>query len=281
MKKYIKYKLFVAVAFLALITASCDENTDPDPIISTEDYPIATFQASATTVNEKDGLFTVKITTDKMLTRGITFSATQIGGNLILHDDYDIIDATIAPFTKEATLTVKFYDDVLPEAAKTLKLQITTSSLANKYFLNPKTVLPSYNITVNNYVGNVLNIKFAWPGANDYDIVTWNATKTPLVGWGDKGASSANPETDSSIHLTDPVGTYYVNVMEWDYGVKFNYTFTVAVAGLESQVITGTFDGTNVSQYTNDIWTKWGGSYDSYRVLKVVNDGTKFVVTKL
>jgi len=281
MKKYIKFKLFVAVAFLALTTVSCDENNDPDPIISTEDYPMATFQASATTVNEKDGIFTVKITTDKMLTRGITFSAEQIGGNLVLHDDYDIIDATIAPFTKEATLTVKFYDDVLPEAAKTLKLQITTPSLANKYLLNPNTVLPSYSITVNNYVGNVLNISFAWAGKNDYDIVTWNATKTPIVGWGDKGATTANPEKDSSIHLADPVGTYYVNVMEWDYGVKFNYTFTLVVAGLESQVITGTFDGTNVSQYTNDKWTKWGGSYDSFRVLKVVNDGTKFVVTKL
>jgi hypothetical protein len=281
MKKYIKYKLFVAVAFLALITVSCDENTDPDPIISTEDYPIATFQASATTVNEKDGTFTVKITTDKMLTRGITFSAEQTGGTAVLHEDYDIIDATVAPFTKEATLVVKFYDDVLPEAAKTLQLKITTPSLANRYFLNPATVFPSYNITINNYVGSELNISFAWPGTNDYDMVTWNATTTPPVGWGDHGATTANPETDNSIHLADPVGTYYVNIMEWDYGVKFNYTFTIAVAGLAPQVITGTFDGTNVSQYTNDKWTKWGGSYDSFRVLKVVNDGTKFVVTKL
>jgi hypothetical protein len=160
MKKYIKFKLFVAVAFLALTTVSCDETNDPDPIISTEDYPIATFQASATTVNEKDGLFTVKITTDKMLTRGISFSAEQIGGTAVLHDDYDIIETTIAPFTKEATLVVKFYDDVLPEAAKTLQLQITTPTLANKYFLNPATVLPSYNITINNYVSNTLDVKF-------------------------------------------------------------------------------------------------------------------------
>lgn len=165
MKKYIKFKLFVAVAFLALTTVSCDENNDPDPIISTEDYPIATFQASATTVNEKDGIFTVKITTDKTLTRGISFSAEQIGGNLVLHEDYDIEDATIAPFTKEATLVVKFYDDILPEVAKTLKLQITTPSLANKYLLNPVTVLPSYTITVNNFVSNTLDVKLNYDKA--------------------------------------------------------------------------------------------------------------------
>jgi hypothetical protein len=139
---------------------SCDENTDPDPIISTEDYPLATFTASALTVNEKDGTFSVKITTDKMLNRAISFSAEQIGGVLVLHDDYDIIDATLEPFTKEATLVVKFYDDVIPEAAKTLQLQITTPSLANRYLLNPETVLPSYTITVNNYVSNILDLKF-------------------------------------------------------------------------------------------------------------------------
>jgi hypothetical protein len=160
MKNYIKFKLLVAVAFLAMTTVSCDENTDPDPNISTEDYPLATFQASPLTVNEKDGTFSVKITTDKMLTRGISFSAAQIGGSLVLHEDYDIIDATIEPFKKEATLVVKFYDDLIPEAAKTMKLQITTPSLANKYFLNPKTVLPSYTITVNNYVSNALAIEF-------------------------------------------------------------------------------------------------------------------------
>jgi hypothetical protein len=42
----------------------------------------------------------VKITTDKIEPR-ISFSAEQIGGNLVLHDDYDIIDATIEPLQRK------------------------------------------------------------------------------------------------------------------------------------------------------------------------------------
>lgn len=160
MKKYIKFKLFVSVAFLALTTVACDENNSPDPIQSTEDYPTATFQASNTTVNEKDGLVTIKITTDKMLTRGITFSAEQIGGTAVLHEDYDIVDAILEPFTTEATIRVKFYDDTILEGDKTLKLQVTTPSLANRYLLNPTVVLPSYDITIKNYVSDTLDLLF-------------------------------------------------------------------------------------------------------------------------
>jgi hypothetical protein len=158
MKNYIKFKLFVSVAFLALTAAACDENNSPDPIISTENYPTATFQASNGTVNEKDGICTIKITTDKMLTRGITFSAEQIGGTAVLHEDYDIVDATLEPFTNEATITVQFYDDTIIEGDQTLKLQVTTPSLANRYLLNPTVVLPSYDIIIKNYVSNTLDL---------------------------------------------------------------------------------------------------------------------------
>jgi len=77
------------------------------------------------------------------------------------------------------------------------------------------------------------------------------------------------------------VGTYYVNVMDWDAGIDFDYTFTLGYPDGSVEVITGIFTGTDKSGYVNDQWTAWGGSYDSYRILQVVNDGTKFTVTEL
>ena len=225
MKKYIKFKLLIFIAFLAITAVSCNENDEPEPIISTEGYPVATFAVSNTTVNEKDGLVTITITTDKMLTRGITFSAEQIGGTAVLHDDYDIVEATVAPFTNVATLLVKFYGDDVAEAAKTLKLQITTPSLANRYLLNPTTVLPSYNITINNFVANYLDVSFDWNknitiggtayptcGNIDLDIIVGTAAGFDIsdpwtydVGFYD-GATGDCPET------------FTIALDEWDDG---------------------------------------------------------------
>ena len=285
MKKYIKFKLFVSVAFLALTTVSCDENTDPDPIISTENYPTATFKASATTVNEKDGLFTVKISTDQMLTRGITFSAEQTGGTAVLHDDYDIIETTIAPFSKEATVVVKFYDDVIPETAKTLQLQITTPSLANKYLLNPKTVLPSYNITINNYVSNTLDVKFNFnkaflDGATaktlcgiSYDIdfyvldANYNDTKNY------QAAASGCPEVLTVSPAKFPNGTYHIFHDLYDnHGLPAMntpvFTIPIVVEYLRAGLTSGKFNQEAKFAFTSKATT----SYD-YVVTIIVNNG--------
>jgi hypothetical protein len=222
MKKYIKFKLFVSVAFLALTTVSCDETNDPAEIISTDSYPTATFQASATTVNEKDGLFTVKVAIDKMLTRGLTFSAEQTGGTAVLHDDYDIVETIIAPFSKEATIVVKFYSDAIPEAAKTLQLQVTTPSLANRYFLNPETVLPAYNITINNYVSNTLDLKLNYDKAfldgttaktlcgigYDMDFLVLDANYNDTGNY--QAAASGCPELLTVSPAKFPNGTYHI-----------------------------------------------------------------------
>jgi hypothetical protein len=286
MKNYIKFKLLVAVAFLALTTVSCDENTDPDPIISTEDYPLATFTASPLTVNEKDGTFSVKITTDKMLTRGISFSAEQIGGNLVLHDDYDIIDATIEPFTKEATLVVKFYDDVIPEVAKTLKLQITTPSLANRYFLNPETVLPSYTITVNNYVSNVLDIEFNFDKAfldgttaktlcgigYDLDFYVLDANYNDTGNY--QAAASGCPEVLTVSPAKFANGTYHIYHDLWDnHDLPLlntpEFTIPISVDYTRAGFASGTFNQEAEFAFTSKAET----SYD-YVVTIVVSNGT-------
>lgn len=294
MKKYIKFKLFVGVAFLALTTVSCDENNDPDPIISTEDYPNATFQASATTVNEKDGLFTVKITTDKMLTKGITFSAEQTGGTAVLHDDYDIVETTIAPFSKEATVVVKFYDDVIPEAAKTLQLQITTPSLANRYLLNPKTVLPSYNITINNYVSNTLDVKFNYNKSfldgttaktlcgigYDIDFYVLDANYNDTGNY--QAAASGCPEVLTVSPAKFPNGTYHIFHDLYDnHGLPAmntpEFTVPISVSYTRAGVISGTFNQESEFAFTSKalgyVQSKNNEPYD-YVVTIVVTNGT-------
>lgn len=284
MKKYIKFKLLIFIAFVAITAISCNENDEPEPIISTEDYPTATFAINKTTVSEKDGLVIITITTDKMLKSGITFSAEQIGGTAVLHEDYEIVDATVAPFSNVAKLLVQFTNNVLPEVAKTLQLQITTPSLANRYLLNPTTVLPSYSINITNYNDpTLLTVVFGWNTDDDMDMVVMSDTPTyPLEPWGTGGATGANPEVDKSIWLADPVGTYYVSLIDWDQEVTFNYTFTVGYPDGTFKVFNGTWNPANAGNYVADIFTASGfGDPNAYRLLKVVNDGTKFVVTAL
>jgi hypothetical protein len=306
MKKYIKFKLFISVAFLALTTVSCDENNDPEPISSTENYPTATFQASATTVNEKDGLFTVKISTDKMLTRGITFTAEQTGGTAVLHDDYDIVETTIAPFSKEATVVVKFYDDVFPEGPKTLQLQITTPSLANRYFLNPATVLPSYNITINNYVSNTLDISFGWDkdidgndtGSNiDFDIFVADAAgynnNDPWATYNDTDYASTGDEPEVlSMDLADWADGEYILFHDlwfngfYGYGAAANVTVPIVAtfvrAGAFSTVITQdasqsiNANTTNGFKDENNVDT---GTYHNGYIAKVAIANGKFTIT--
>lgn len=286
MKKIIKQFLFTAILLTSLLFVSCyEEDLTGQSTIEVAQNVVGTVQytaplVAAQTVNEKnEGKYQYKVNITNAQPVDIHLSVKFKSGTATRGTDFDFDDhLIIKAYTTSVTGNINVINDAVFEATENFVLEIAGDVNISNASIPASTI--SFNIL--NGVGNTLKISFAWAGTNDYDIVTWNATKTPVVGWGDKGATGANPEVDSSIHLTDPVGTYYVNVMEWGYGVKFDYTFTMLVDGLNPQIITGTFDGTNVAQYTNDIWTKWGApNYDSFRVLKVVNDGSTFVVTKL
>lgn len=285
MKKITKQFMFSALSLTSLLFVGCyEEDLTGQSTIEVAQNVVGTVQfvaplAATQTVNEKnEGKYQYKLNITNAQPVDIYLDVKVKSGTAKRGEDFDFDEhLVIKAYTTSVTGNINIINDAVFEPTENFVLEIGGDIDISNASIPASTI--AFNIL--NGVGNVLKISFAWPGSNDYDIVTWNATKTPLVGWGDKGATTANPEFDSSIHLTDPVGTYYVNIMEWGYGVNFNYTFTISVDGLNPQTITGTFNGTNVSQYTNDIWTNWGGGYDSFRVLKVVNDGNTFVVTKL
>lgn len=285
MRNLIKFNLIgLLLIFAGLVSCDLLETAEQDasPVSSPDGYPVASFTSSisGTTVTEGDTVV-YTITTDRMIDRAITFDARLIDGNVTDHD-YAVLPAVLQPYSKSVKLYIIFFDDGVPMAAsKTAKFEIGVYGIAEKYLLNPSQQFPTISYTIKNYNDpTLLTIIFNWDSADDIDIVTWSDTpEYPATEWGDKGATTAKPEIDKAIWLSDPKGTYYVDIMDWD-APKFNYTFTLGHPDGSVQTITGTFDRAT-KNYTVDNWTAWGGSYPSYRVLKVVNDGTKFVVTKL
>ena len=263
--------------------AACDTaDQDVSPVVSPDGYPVATFTTDFAGGSVKEG-DTIKytITFDKMIDRSVTFSLRQLDGDADDHD-FAAASAVMQPYTKQTELLLIANSDDELEGPETLKYEIKAYSLADKYLVNPSVVYPTVDLTIVNVNDpTLLTIVFSWDTEDDIDIVTWSDTEDyPMTEWGDGGATGANPEVDKAICLSDPVGTYYVNIMHWGAD-PFDYSFTLGFPDGSLQTITGTFESDNLAKYTEDIWTAWGDPYSSYRVLKVVNNGTSFTVTVL
>lgn len=282
MKKILNYKIAFAL-FVMIFAISCDKDQEVSPVIDPNLKPMVTFVADPSGDSFKEGdILTYTISMDKMIDNSITFSANQTGGTAT-EDDFTIESVVMRPYTTEATMEVVFTAFDFPDATKTLSFELGVAGVAERYLVHPTTTYPSKDLEITNVNDpGKLIIGFSWPNHDvDIDIVTWSDTPdNPLTEWGADGASGSNPEVDKSIWLADPVGTYYVNIMDWGEDA-FPYTFNIGHPDGTIQIIEGVFDHTK-TDYVNDLWMAWGEpGYNSYRVLKVVNDGTSFTVTKL
>ena len=272
---------------MVLAMVGCDTaSQDAEPVVSPDGYPRVTFQSdvSGNTVYEGDTV-TYAITFDKMIDRSVTFSFVQTGGTAEEGTDFDFVPGIVQPYSTSTELMIVFYLDNIPETEDlTLQGEIKILSLADKYLVNPDVQFPSVDLTLKSYNDpTLLTILLSWATDDDIDVVTWSDTdEYPMTEWGDGGATGANPEIDMAIWLSDPPGTYYANLMHWG-APPFEYTFLLGHPDQTLQVITGTFDSDHLEKYTLDWWTAWGGDpgYESYRILKIENDGTKFTVTKV
>ncbi len=285
MKHYSRYSLF-ALILLLFSMVSCDmvrtAEQDANEVVSPDGNPVATFTSNVVnnTIFEIDTVvYTIK--TDKMIDRAITFDAKFVSGTAT-EDDYTVLPAVMEAYAKETKLKIVFHNDgVLTNQTKTAKFEIGVYGIAERYMLNPTQQFPTFDLTIKNANDpTLLIIELKWANSDDMDIVTWSDTPTnPLTEWGDGGATGANPETDKSILVSDPNGNYYLSFMDWD-APAFDYTLTLKYPNGTFEIITGTFNRA-IKTYTNDAWKAWGGSYDSFRVLKIVKTGNTFVVTKL
>jgi len=286
MMKKIIYKI-VGVALLIGSFVACDylrtAEQDASPVISPDNKPTVTFTATPSGNTFKEGESMVyTIQTNKMLDRALTFAAHQVGG-ATGDADYTAETVVLQPYSTEVKMVIDFVADDFPENEEDVQFEIGIFGIAERYLIHPDVTNPiNVDLKIKNQNDpEKLTIAFEWGDENvDYDIVTWSDTDDyPMTEWGDGGATGSMPEIDKSIWLSDPVGTYYVNIMDWDEPA-FDYKFSIGHPDGTVQFIEGTFDR-SANEYTNDPWTAWGGSYDSFRVLKVEHNGSSFTVTKL
>ncbi|MFZ5429977.1 MAG: hypothetical protein ACOZDD_07080 [Bacteroidota bacterium] len=281
--------LKISGAILMVVSmVSCDmlrtAEQDVEAVVSPDKNPKVTYTANITGNSVTEGqkfIYTIKL--DKPIDRALTFSAMQTGGTAVEEEDFLVSPVILQPYTTEAKLEIEIIADDYPEVEETASFEIGIFGIAERYLINPESTNPiklDLKLVNKNDPGK-LTIAFEWPDHSvDLDIVIWSDTEDyPMTEWGDAGATGNNPEIDKSIWLADPPGTYYVNIMDWDED-PFTYKFSIGHPNGTVQFIEGTFDRTK-NTYVNDLWTAWGGKYDSFRVLKVVHTGTSFTVTKL
>lgn len=283
MKIYSKIK-YLGLALLLTGFVSCDtEEQNVDPIISPDYKPKVTVTSSITgTAKEGDNVvFTISF--DKPIDRSVTFTPKIVGGTAELHEDFEIDESvTLEPYTKSAKFKVSLTKEYLIEGTESIDIQLEIESIADKFLVHPDTKFAPIKINFTSYVDpTLLTINFAWNNALDMDMLVYSDTSAyPATLWGTDGAGSGNPEIDHSIWLEDPKGDYYVCILDWGEGVNFNYTYTLLHPNGTVQTITGTFNGTTYP-YTHFVGPSSWGSPKAYKILKVVNSGTAFVVTKL
>lgn len=281
-------KIFSKINIIGLVLlmagfASCEtaDQTPAEPI-SPNYKPTVTVTSDVTGKVNEGSTVTYTISFDKPIERAVTFTPTITGGTADDHDYEALEPVTIAPYTTSVELKVVLLQDYLVETDENLQIQLEILTIADQFLVHPDTVLAPIDLTIASPGDpTLLTINFAWDNDNDNDMLVYSDTATyPATLWGTGGATSANPEIDHSIWLEDPTGDYYVTVVDYDEGVNFNYTFSLQQPNGTIQTITGTFDGTTYP-YENFVGPASWGSPNAYKILKVVNDGTKFVVTKL
>ncbi len=277
MLKKIKYNLIGLALLIILGVTGCKKDDVTEPI-SPDGYPMVTYVVDVDDQIREGEILTYTITTDKMLDRALTFSAKFLDGT-VDENDYVITPGVIQPFTNETKVTIEFLNDGMIEVPETMKFEIGIFGIADKNLINPKNVNPVKEVTINPPTS--LDISFSWNSADDIDFVIFKDSDAALLAtpFSSKGATTANPEI-SSIDLS-ATGTYFVNVIHWGMP-SFDYTFKFGRSNATIDSITGTFTSDNLGAYYIDLWTGWPGyCFSSYRMLKIVNDGTSFVVTEI
>jgi len=82
--------------------------------------------------------------------------------------------------------------------------------------------------------------------------VTWSDTdENPLTEWVMEVQLAPILRLINPSGFQIPVGNYYVNIMDWDAGIDFNYTFTLDILMDQSRPLPEHFR-TDKSIYTND-----------------------------
>jgi hypothetical protein len=272
MKKFIQY-IILGIAFVMFVFTSCNTaEQDVSPIASPDGYPVATFTTNnpGSTVTEGDTIV-YTITTDKALDRALTFSVKLKGGTAD-ESDIETANAVISPYQTSTTISIVIKADDIPEVAETLSLEVGVFGLADRYLLNPSTVNPNLDLTINNFNDpGFFTIAFAWSTPDDdYDIHIYSE----LGGhWGYSGTAD-NPELNKHLWDADPDGNYSFSIEPYDFtSVTTDYTISIGYTDQTVQFFSGTFDNSKYADYIED-------APNVFRLLDIVKVGASYTVTQ-
>lgn len=164
MRKNFIYKI-VGLALLIVSIVSCETaDQDVSPIVSPDDsYPVVTFITDFTgsTVAEGDTIV-YSVFINRPIDRALTFSASIIGGDAD-DSDIEVLSGTIDPYSTDTVeVSVVFVKDWPAEDDETAEIEIGLFSLADKYLVQPSTVNPVLNLTIDNYISDTLWMEFGW-----------------------------------------------------------------------------------------------------------------------
>ncbi len=277
MKTYINFKV-IGLLLIIFGAFGCDD-TELTPVAGTESYPAVTFSVNtdATEVEENDTII-YTITLDRPIDSDLEFSARILDGDAD-DSDIEVIPALVAAYDTTAQLQIIFSDDHKIESPESIKIEVGIFDIGTKYLVKPTTVNPIIEKTINED-SEYCALSLGWTTDDDIDFFIYKEDDAwPYAEHSAEGATGANPEYDSSVKMSEP-GTYYVNFMTWGADA-FDYTFTFRTPDGTISTLDGHFQSDNLKAYYNDPWFSWGKQYSTYRVLKVVNDGTNFTFTKL
>lgn len=270
-------KINILLAFLLVMGLWSCEEQEVAEVISPDGYPTATYTTtfSGSTATEGD-VITYNIKLDKPLDYALTFSAwmEDFDNNILdSHDDVVLSEATIPAYETEATLTIEFVDDNFPEAAEKGKIYVGIHDIGYRYDLNPKTVNPVLDLTVNNLNStDGLTVAVNWANHDDdWDFFLVDEAITgEYSGYG--AATGSIPEI--LIAAADiPDGTYFVEADPYDVGTsKTDFTVSLGFANQSVSTLEFSYDFAEAANYE-------GGAFGA-RMLKIVKSGTTFTVTK-
>jgi hypothetical protein len=236
MRKIIWNKL-IGLALLTVSFSACETaEQETAPVISPDNKPTATITplTSYSTITEGDTVI-YNVSIDKIIDRSITVTARQVEGT-VDEDDYVVLPGVIQPYSNSTSVMIIFNADWDVEGAETAKFEFGVFGIADRYLLHTNTVNPTLNLTINNYVSDVVNAYFGW----DTEFVVLNYVK-------------------DSVLVKDPVLPHYTYVVFYDtveintdtgYEMDFDIGISTA-AGFDisnvwaSDIVAGAFSGDN------------------------------------
>lgn len=160
MRKY--FNIILAVTLIIAGFTACEYSQDVEPVMSPDGYPKFTFTPAEEYSNVKEGdtlYFT--FTTDKMIDRAMTFRAKVVGGEAN-DEDFTVAPAIIAPYSTSSELQLIIPQDWDAEPLESASIEFGLFSIAEKYMLHPSTTNPVVNLSIENYVSDMLTVTIGW-----------------------------------------------------------------------------------------------------------------------